>query len=256
MHAPPAPVAGARVLGVIPARLGAERLPGKPLRKLAGRPLVEWVARNARESGALELVVVATEAREVAEAVERAGFRAVMTRETHPSGTSRVAEVAALVEFAPYAVIVNVQGDEPFLPAEAIRGAVEEVERGADVGTAAVPLEAGAAASPNVVKVVLGEDGRALYFSRSLIPHPRDAGAGVAYWQHLGVYAFRPAALARWVGLAPTGPERAEKLEQLRPLGHGMSIGVARLAEPALPGIDTEDDLRRAEAWLGARGGP
>ena len=256
MHARLAFVHGARVLGVVPARLGAERLPGKPLRPLAGRPLVEWVVRNAQESGALDTVVVATEAREVAQAVERAGFRAVMTRETHPSGTSRVAEVAALVEFAPYAVVVNVQGDEPFLPAEAIRGAVREVERGADVGTAAVPLEAEAAASPDVVKVVLGEDGRALYFSRSLIPYPRDAGADVRYWQHLGVYAFRPAALARWVGLPPTAAEQAEKLEQLRPLGHGMSFGVARLAEPALPGIDTEDDLRRAEAWLGARGGP
>ena len=247
---------GARVLGVVPARLGAERLPGKPLRLLAGKPLIEWVVRNAQESGALDTVVVATEAREVVAAVERAGFRAVMTRETHASGTSRVAEVAALVEFAPYQVIVNVQGDEPFLPREAIRGAVAEVERGADVGTAAVPVDASAAASPNVVKVVLGEDGRALYFSRSLIPHPRDTGAAAQYWQHLGVYAFRPAALARWVGLPPTGPEQAEKLEQLRPLGHGMTIGVARLAEPALPGIDTEDDLRRAEAHLSARGGP
>ena len=256
MHARPASVHGARVLGVIPARLGAERLPGKPLREVAGRPLVEWVVRNARESGALDTVVVATEAREVAAAVERAGFRAVMTRETHPSGTSRVAEVAALAEFASYAVVVNVQGDEPFLPAAAIRGAVAEVERGADVGTAAVPLDPGEAASPNVVKVVLGEDGRALYFSRSLIPHPRDAGAPVQFWQHLGVYAFRPEALVRWMALAPTGPERAERLEQLRPLGHGMSIGVVRLAERALPGIDTEDDLRRAEAHLRARGGP
>ncbi len=236
--------------------MGAERLPGKPLRQIAGRPLIEWVALNARRSGALDTVVVATEAREVAEVAERAGFRAVLTRITHPSGTSRVAEVATLVEFGEYTVIVNVQGDEPFLPAEAIRGAVREVEHGADVGTAAAPLEASAAQSPSVVKVVLGEDGRALYFSRSLIPHARDAGTPVRYWQHLGVYAFRPEALARWVGLAPTGPEQAEKLEQLRPLGHGMTIGVARLDEPALPGIDTEDDVRRAEAHLSTRGDP
>ncbi len=140
-----------------------------------------------------------------------------------------MAEVAALAEFRGYEVVVNVQGDEPFLPAEAILGAVREVERGADVGTAAVPLEASAAAPPGIVKVVLGEDGRALYFSRSVIPHARDAGVAVRYWQHLGVYAFRPAALARWMTLAPTAPELAEKLEQLRPLGHGMSIGVARL---------------------------
>jgi len=247
-------MAGGRVLGVIPARMGAERLPGKPLRVIAGRPLVEWVALNARRSGALDLVVVATEAREVAEVAERAGFRAVLTRASHLSGTSRVAEVAALEEFRGYAVVVNVQGDEPFLPAEAIRGAVREVERGADVGTAAVPLEANAAASPNVVKVVLGEDSRALYFSRSVVPHVRDAAVPVRFWQHLGVYAFRPAALERWMTLSPTGPELAEKLEQLRPLGHGMTIGVARLDEPALPGIDTEDDAQRAEAHLRTRG--
>jgi 3-deoxy-manno-octulosonate cytidylyltransferase (CMP-KDO synthetase) len=236
--------------------MGAERLPGKPLRQIAGKPLVEWVALNARRSGALDVVVVATEAREVAEVAERAGFRAVLTRASHPSGTSRVAEVAELAEFRGFAVVVNVQGDEPFLPAEAIRGAVREVERGADVGTAAVPLEASAAGSPNVVKVVLGEDGRALYFSRSVVPHQRDAGTAVRYWQHLGVYAFRPEALARWMTLAPTGPELAEKLEQLRPLGHGMTFGVARLDEPALPGIDTEDDVRRAEVVLRTRGDP
>ena len=237
--------------------MGAERLPGKPLRQIAGRPLIEWVALNARRSGALDAVVVATEAREVAAVAERAGFRAVLTGANHVSGTSRVAEVAGLAEFGGYAVLVNVQGDEPFLPAEAIRGAVREVEGGADVGTAAAPLEAGAARSPDVVKVVLGEDGRALYFSRSVVPHARDGGgAPVRYWQHLGVYAFRPAALARWMGLAPTGPELAEKLEQLRPLGHGMTIGVARLDAPALPGIDTEEDVRRAEAHLSTRGDP
>jgi 3-deoxy-manno-octulosonate cytidylyltransferase (CMP-KDO synthetase) len=236
--------------------MGAERLPGKPLRQIAGRPLLEWVALNARRSGALDLVVVATEAREVAEVAERVGFRAVLTRASHASGTSRVAEVAELAEYSGFDVVVNVQGDEPFLPAEAIRGAVREVERGADVGTAAVPLEAGAAGSPNVVKVVLREDGRALYFSRSIVPHLRDAGTAVRYWQHLGVYAFRPAALARWMTLAPTGPELAEKLEQLRPLGHGMTFGVARLDEPALPGIDTEDDVRRAEVELRTRGDP
>jgi len=236
--------------------MGAERLPGKPLRQLAGKPLVEWVALNARSSGALDAVVVATEAREVAEAAERAGFRAVLTLASHRSGTSRVAEVAGLPEFSGYAVVVNVQGDEPFLPPEAIRGAVREVERGADVGTAAAPLDASAAGSPNVVKVVLGEDSRALYFSRSVIPHARDAAVPVRYWQHLGVYAYRPEALARWIALAPTGPELAERLEQLRPLGYGMTIGVARLHAPALPGIDTEDDAKRAEAYLRTRGGP
>ena len=251
-----ASVAAGRVLGVIPARLGAERLPGKPLRQLAGKPLVVWVAANARRSGALDEVVVATDAEVVAAAVSTAGFRAVLTAARHESGTARVAEVVARKEFRAYGIVVNVQGDEPFLPAEAIHGAVREVERGADVGTAAVPLARAAADSASVVKVVLGEDSRALYFSRSVIPHQRDAGAPARYWQHLGVYAFRPAALARWMALPPTEPERAEKLEQLRPLGHGMSIGVALLDGPALPGIDTEDDLQRAEAYLKARGEP
>jgi len=249
-------VAAARVLGVIPARLGAERLPGKPLRTLGGQPLIERVARNALASGALDAVVVATDAEEIVRAAAKAGCRGVLTARTHDSGTSRVAEVAALQEHRGYDVIVNVQGDEPFLPAEAIRGAVAEVLAGADIGTAAVPLDGTGAVSPNVVKVVLREDGRAMYFSRSLIPYPRDGGAGATYWQHLGVYAFRPAALARWMTLPPTAAERAEKLEQLRPLAHGMTIGVARLTEGAPPGIDTDEDLQRAEAYLLARGDP
>ena len=254
MHARPPLVAAAKVLGVIPARLGAERLPQKPLRMLAGKPLIERVARNARASGALDEVVVATDAEEIARVAARAGCRGVLTASSHDSGTSRVAEVAARPEFAGYGVVVNVQGDEPFLPAEAIRGAVEQVLGGADIGTAAVPLDGAGAVSPNVVKVVLREDGLAMYFSRSLIPYPRDGGAGAAYWQHLGVYAFRPAALRRWMALAPTAAERAEKLEQLRPLAHGMTIGVARLAQGAPPGIDTAEDLQRAETYLLARG--
>ncbi len=243
-----------RVLGVIPARLGAERLPGKPLRLLGGRPLIQHVALNAQASGALDEVVVASDADEVLAAAEACGVRGVKTRPDHASGTSRVGEVAARREFAGFGVIVNVQGDEPFLPAAAIRGAVGEVLRGWDVGTAAAPLEAAAAASPHVVKVVLDELGRALYFSRALIPHDRSGTGTVRYWLHLGVYAFRPAALELWLSLPPTVLEEAEKLEQLRALGNGMSIGVARIGAPALPGIDTPDDLLRAEAHLAAAG--
>jgi 3-deoxy-manno-octulosonate cytidylyltransferase (CMP-KDO synthetase) len=167
-----------------------------------------------------------------------------------------VGEVAALPEFREFTIVVNVQGDEPFLPAAAIRGAVSEVVRGWDVGTAAVPLDPKLAPTPSVVKVVLDELGRALYFSRALIPHDRSGKGGVLYWQHLGVYAYRPAALALWLTLPATAPEDAERLEQLRALGHGMSIGVARVKAQALPGIDTEDDLRRAEAFLAANGDP
>jgi 3-deoxy-manno-octulosonate cytidylyltransferase (CMP-KDO synthetase) len=242
-----------RVLAVIPARLAAERLPGKPLRKLGGRPLVEWVARNAERSGVCDAVVVATDAQSVADAMREAGVAVVMTSPDHQSGTSRVAEVAGRPEFRDFGIVVNVQGDEPFLPHPALAGAVEQVVIGYDIGTAAVPVVGELVASPSVVKVVMAENGRALYFSRSPIPYARDQGP-LRYWQHLGVYAFTPAALGRWMGLQPTGPELAEKLEQLRPLGHGMTIGVARLNEAALPGIDTEEDLRRAEAYLAARG--
>lgn len=245
-----------RVLGVIPARLGAERLPGKPLRLLGNKPLIQRVALNARAAGVLDEVVVASDADEVLEAARAVGIRGVRTRGDHTSGTSRVGEVAELAEFRDFGVVVNVQGDEPFLPAAAIRGAVGEVVQGRDVGTAAVPLDPKLAPTPSIVKVVLDEMGRALYFSRSVIPFDRSDSGGVRYWQHLGVYAYRPDALALWLTLPPTGPEDAEKLEQLRALGHGMTIGVARVDAPALPGIDTEDDLRRAEAFLAARGDP
>ncbi len=241
-------------MGVIPARLGAERLPGKPLRLLGGKPLIERVVRNALASGAFDALVVATDAEEILGAAVRAGCQGVLTSAIHDSGTSRVAEVAAREEYRGFGVVVNIQGDEPFLPGEAIKGAVAEVVGGADIGTAAVPLDGTGAVSPNVVKVVLREDGRAMYFSRSLIPYPRDGGAGATYWQHLGLYAYGPAALARWMSLPPTAAERAEKLEQLRPLAHGMTIGVARLTRAVPPGIDTEEDLKRAEAYLLARG--
>lgn len=242
----------ARVLGVIPARLGAQRLPNKPLRSLGGRPLIERVARNAQESSALDLVVVATDAAVVADVAARAGFAVAMTRPDHPSGTSRVAEVAAMPAYAGFDVVVNVQGDEPFLPHAAIRGAVAQVLAGYDVGTAAVPVADAAAGAASLVKVAVGEGGRALYFSRSVIPFNR-AGTPRDCWQHLGVYACRPATLARWLALPRSSLEDTEKLEQLTPLAHGFTFGVALLSEGALPGIDTPDDLERAEAFLATR---
>lgn len=241
-----------RVLGVIPARLGAERLPGKPLRRLGGKPLVEWVARNASAAGVFERVVVATDAPSVADAMREAGIEVVMTSPEHASGTSRVAEVMAMPQFAEFGIVVNVQGDEPFLPHAAIAGAVAQVERGADIGTAAAPVVGEPVTSPNVVKVVLDNFGYALYFSRSPIPYARGGGP-VRYWQHLGLYAYTPAALRRWMGLDPAYLEETERLEQLRPLANGMTIGVACLEEGAMPGIDTEDDLRRAETYLARR---
>lgn len=243
-----------RVLGVIPARLGSTRIPNKPLQLLAGEPLLTRVIQRIQGLGLVEDLVVATDAPEVAEVAERAGVRAVLTDRAHQSGTDRVAEVAARPEFAGHDVIANIQGDEPFLPAEALAGALARVASGDDIGTAAAPLEAEDALDPARVKVVADHLGRALYFSRALIPHQRGeapAPPGL-YWQHLGVYAFRREVLARWAGLEPPPEELAERLEQLRALHHGMTIGVARLEWPAEPGVDTLEDLRRAEAhWHG-----
>lgn len=239
-----------RVLGVIPARLGSTRLPNKPLQSLAGEPLITRVIERVLEHGLIGELVVATDSPRVVQVAERSGVRAVLTDDGHQTGTDRVAEVAARSEFAAFDTIVNIQGDEPFLTREALAGALGRVEQGDDIGTAAAPLDPALAGDPSRVKVVTDARGRALYFSRAMIPHrrePDDSSDGL-YWQHLGIYAFTRAALARWVTLPPCEAELAERLEQLRALHNGLTIGVARLQEPALPGVDTAEDLRRAEA--------
>lgn len=236
------------VLGVIPARLGSTRLPRKPLQLLRGAPLVVRVLERVRSLNVVDEVVVATDAPEVGAVTERSGGRVVMTSSLHESGTERVAEVAARPEFAGYDLVLNIQGDEPFVAAGALRGALARVRGGDDVGTAWAPLPAGEAGDPARVKVVTDHRGRALYFSRAPIPFARDPGTAVEYRQHVGVYAFSRETLARWVALPPTPLERIERLEQLRPLVYGLSIGVAPAGGPAAPGIDTPDDLARADA--------
>jgi 3-deoxy-manno-octulosonate cytidylyltransferase (CMP-KDO synthetase) len=246
-----------RVLGVIPARLGSTRLPNKPLQLLAGEPLITRVIQHVVDLGLVEQLVVATDSQMIAQVVERAGVRAVLTRDGHLAGTDRVAEAAGRAEFAGFDVVANVQGDEPFLPRAALAGAIERVAQGDDIGTAAAPLPAEHAADPSRVKVVTDARGRALYFSRAAIPRrrePTDPADGL-YWQHLGLYVYTRPALAQWVATPPSPAERAEHLEQLRALHCGLTIGVARLTEPALAGVDTPDDLRRAEAHWHARQG-
>jgi len=245
-----------RVLGVIPARLGSTRLPHKPLQLLAGEPLITRVIEQVRALGLVDELVVATDSSRVAEVVRRSRVESVLTADTHLSGTDRVAEVALKPAFAAYDLVVNIQGDEPFLSREALAGAVSRVAQGDDIGTAAAPLDAGVAVDPARVKVVTDARGRALYFSRAPIPHHRDPGqAGAVYWQHVGVYAFSRTAINRWRTLEPCELEQAERLEQLRALYYGFVIGVARLEEPVLPGIDTPEDLRRAEAhWHAYQG--
>lgn len=237
-------------LAVIPARLAASRLPGKPLRLLAGKPLILRVFERVRNLGVADHVVVATDSPGVLAVIRDAGGDCVMTAEDHPSGTDRVAEVAR--KYPDATVILNVQGDEPFVGEDALRGAMDLVASGRfPLGTAAAPASPQVLNQPEVVKVVTDDAGRALYFSRAPIPFLRDSGDQVVrdplVRQHVGVYAYTPAALAAWVALPPHALERVERLEQLRPLAAGWSMGVA-VVEDAPRGVDTEEDLERANA--------
>lgn len=242
-----------RVLAIIPARRGATRLRDKPLRMLGGEPLIVRVWQRVSAFGLADAVVIATDDLDVQAAIESAGGVAVLTRADHPSGTDRVAEVARRPEFANADVILNVQGDEPFVDELAVRGAVDVVLGGhAPIGTAAVPVSADALQAPDVVKVVCDDHGRAMYFSRAPIPYLRDASDAPArdalVRQHLGVYAYTRQALDAWVALPVHPLEQIERLEQLRPLAAGLVIGVATAAPVAVGGIDTEADLLRANA--------
>jgi 3-deoxy-manno-octulosonate cytidylyltransferase (CMP-KDO synthetase) len=249
-----------RTLAVIPARLGATRLPRKPLRLLAGLPLVVRVWQRVQQLGVAERCVIATESQEVARAARDAGAEVELTDPGHPSGTDRVAEVAARLAFRAFDAIVNVQGGKPFVAAAAVRGAANVVTTGRfELGTAASAAPIDALRVPHVVKVVADDDGRAMYFSRAPIPYLRDdtdrSFLESHVWQHVGVYAYTRNALARWVALPPHPLEQIERLEQLRPLAAGMAMGVAMIADPARAGVDTEEDLARAnEEWASLAG--
>ena len=245
-----------KTLAVIPARLGASRLPRKPLRLVGGAPLVVRVWQRVFDLGVADEVVVATDSDEIAAVVRAAGGIAAMTDAAHPSGTDRVAEVASQRQYAAYGVLLNVQGDEPFVSEAAVRGAAELVTSGRfPLGTAAATATDQILGMPHIVKVVTADNGRALYFSRAPIPwlrEPGDASIRTAYVrQHVGVYAYTRDALAAWVALPQHPLERIERLEQLRPLAAGLAMGVATVSELPIGGVDTEDDLARANArWL------
>ena len=252
-----------KTLAVIPARLGATRLPRKPLRLLAGRPLVVRVWERVSAMNLADRCVIATDSEEVATAARQNGAEAVLTSRDHLSGTDRIAEVAKQREFAGFDAVLNVQGDEPFISTDAARGALDML-RNFKIGTAAVRATAAILAEPSVVKVVTADDGRALYFSRAPIPFvrdPKDAESAALLrerlWQHLGVYAYTREALMKWVSLPEHPLERIERLEQLRPLAAGWLIGVALIAGSQRPGIDTEVDLARANSeWTIFSGEP
>jgi 3-deoxy-manno-octulosonate cytidylyltransferase (CMP-KDO synthetase) len=246
-----------RIAGVIPARLGSTRLSHKVLRVIAGRPMVEWVWRAAQSSGLMDPVVVATDSEEVAAVCRLQGIPVAMTPPECPSGSDRVREVARQIDADIY---VNIQGDEPTLTADffpPLLGLFERPE--VEVATLAVACAADEIKDPNAVKVVTALDGRALYFSRATIPFDRDGCRGsesardksglAHYRKHLGIYAYRKAALERFASLPPSPLELTERLEQLRLLENGIALYVAAAPRDTI-GVDTEADLARAEAVL------
>lgn len=236
-----------RIAGVIPARLGSTRLSRKVLRTIAGRPMVDWVWRAAAASGLMDPVLVATDSEEVAQVCRERSIPVVMTSADCASGSDRVREVAAKVDADIY---VNIQGDEPTLTPDFFPPLLAFFERPeVEVATLAVGCAAEEIADPNAVKVVTALDGRALYFSRATIPFDRDQTGKASYRKHLGIYAYRKAALERFAALPPSPLERTEKLEQLRLLENGIALYVAEAPRDTI-GVDTEADLERAEAML------
>jgi 3-deoxy-manno-octulosonate cytidylyltransferase (CMP-KDO synthetase) len=243
---------------IIPARFAATRLPGKPLLSIGGRPLIQWVWQRACDSGAAS-VMIATDDERIRSAALQFGADVVMTSARHASGTDRIAEVVRARGLEPEDIVVNVQGDEPMMPAAviaAVASALAAVPH-IDIATAAAPVQSLAEfLDPNCVKAVCAGDGRALYFSRAPVPWPRDqvtdgqpSGFGGAL-RHIGIYGYRVRSLLRFAACAPTPLEISEKLEQLRALEYGMHIHVLTLEAAPPAGIDTPQDLERVRALL------
>jgi 3-deoxy-manno-octulosonate cytidylyltransferase (CMP-KDO synthetase) len=239
----------AAVIAVIPARWGSTRFPGKALATIAGEPMIAHVVRHAAASHRISEVVVATDDRRIADVAAEYGAEPVMTGEC-ASGTDRIAE--AVLDRPGWEVAVNIQGDEPLLAPTNIDVLVDGMlaDDRVDIATLCRPLEEQRADDPNAVKVVRDSAGRALYFSRSAIPHPRRREFAAPLWRlHLGIYGFRREALARFVSLAPSPLELAEGLEQLRALENGMEILVIDAPHGAI-GVDTPEDLERVKELL------
>jgi 3-deoxy-manno-octulosonate cytidylyltransferase (CMP-KDO synthetase) len=249
-----------RFVVIVPARLASTRLPRKPLADIGGVPMVVRVARAAAASGA-DRVAVAADSPEIVDACSAHGVEALLTRADHASGTDRLAEAVEHLGLADDALVVNVQGDEPLMPAAVVRRVAEALAERPDcaIATACHPLhDAAEFFSPNVVKVVTDANGRALYFSRAPIPWSRDAFAaardrlppGLPARRHVGLYAYRAGFLRRFPQLPPAALEQHESLEQLRALAHGFGIAVIELTEALPPGVDTPEDLERVRALL------
>ena len=243
---------------IIPARFGSTRLPAKPLLQIGDRPLIQWVWQSAIDSGAAS-VLIATDDERIRAAALRFGAECVMTSPHHVSGTDRIAETVQAKGFAADDIVVNLQGDEPMMPADV----VERVARGlrevaeSEISTAIAPIQSlQEFLDPNCVKALRARDGRALYFSRAPVPWPRDsiaAGRPTSFlgaWRHIGIYAYRVHSLLQFAAWPPTQLELTEKLEQLRALEHGMHIQLVTLSEPPPAGVDTPEDLERVRSAL------
>ncbi|MGP0564664.1 MULTISPECIES: 3-deoxy-manno-octulosonate cytidylyltransferase [unclassified Nitrospina] len=251
-----------RVVAVIPARWASTRFPGKPLAPLSGRPMIQWVVERARLAPSINDVIVATDDERIVKAVEEFGGNAVMTSVDHPSGSDRIAEVVLKRSCD---VVVNVQGDEPLIPPEDIEQVVQILIK--DKQAAAATLMSAIdnyedVFDPNVVKVVTGSEGRALYFSRSPVPYFRDTWQSPSpdrmkdqpvpertWFRHIGLYAYRRDFLLEYTRMTPTPLEQREKLEQLRILENGYCIKVGETDRVSM-GVDCEEDLVKVENWI------
>ncbi|MGH8172680.1 MAG: 3-deoxy-manno-octulosonate cytidylyltransferase [Rhodanobacteraceae bacterium] len=252
-------VAATPFIVAIPARMASTRLPGKPLRPIAGVPMIVHVVRRALAAGAAEVVVATDDAR-IVDVLNESGVRVVMTSAGHASGSDRLAECAEQLGWADEAIVVNLQGDEPLAPASGIRAVAAAIaESDARMATLATPIgSVEEFLDPNCVKVVCDAAGRALYFSRAPVPWPRDAFASdrhalpatTPFLRHIGIYAYRAGFLRRFASLSRTPLEQAESLEQLRALEHGYAIAVRVAPEPFPIGVDTAEDLARVERIL------
>jgi 3-deoxy-manno-octulosonate cytidylyltransferase (CMP-KDO synthetase) len=245
---------------IIPARFASSRLPGKPLLMIGNRPLIQWVWQRAVASGA-ESVLVATDDERIRSVALKFGAQCVMTSPHHDSGTDRIAEAVRARALAPDDIIVNLQGDEPMMPAEVVTSVADALSRSAsnDIATAVAPIESlDEFLDPNCVKALRANDGRALYFSRAPVPWPRDSVTAdlptqfAGAWRHIGIYAYRVRTLLQLAAWPATPLEITEKLEQLRALEHGMRIHLVTLSQSPPAGVDTALDLERARAMLGA----
>ena len=238
------------VIVIIPARWASTRFPGKPLVALRGKPLVQHVWERANRAKRVGRVIVATDDMRIAEAAFAFGAEVALTSPKHPTGTDRLAEVAGKLKSA--ALILNVQGDEPDIAPSTIDRLVRALQDDPALGmvTAASPVAGPAdVRNPHVVKVVTDLAGRALYFSRSVIPHDRDGHRGIRYLRHQGIYGYRREVLLAFVKWKPTPLEQAEKLEQLRALEHGIAIGVIVVRRGSV-GVDVPGDVVKAERAL------